>query len=291
MEHDPSPSQSVKDIQASGRHWLEDVLGQHLQENQQVFIMVLSPGREPDEEARRQARGHRQPPSGRRRPTPRSTALPTPRSTPPSRRRWSMFARGRIDARGLDSNVLARATPGKTSAAREVLLLLTQPPHYLVTSAPLLTELAAHSPVPARTRPARPRRRRHPAYLQACRPRAGDVPAAPPPFDAATRPTISSSPRRRRAGRGPLHVGSPPPRPSSQSPVPDPGHPDPEGCRVASGTAGLSRPRQQEQSTPPECPPLGARSPSPRGHQGRAVADPRARPTRGQGLTCPPLRA
>ena len=42
----------------------------------------------------------------------------------------------------LDSNVLARATPGKTSAAREVLLLLTQPPHDLLTSAPLLTELA-----------------------------------------------------------------------------------------------------------------------------------------------------
>jgi putative PIN family toxin of toxin-antitoxin system len=42
----------------------------------------------------------------------------------------------------LDSNVLARATPGKTSAAREVLLLLTQAPHVLVSAAPLLTELA-----------------------------------------------------------------------------------------------------------------------------------------------------
>ncbi len=42
----------------------------------------------------------------------------------------------------LDSNVLARATPGKASAAREVLLLLTQSPQQLVTSAPLLTELA-----------------------------------------------------------------------------------------------------------------------------------------------------
>jgi putative PIN family toxin of toxin-antitoxin system len=42
----------------------------------------------------------------------------------------------------LDSNVLARATPGKTSAAREVLLLVTQAPHHLLTSAPLLTELA-----------------------------------------------------------------------------------------------------------------------------------------------------
>jgi putative PIN family toxin of toxin-antitoxin system len=40
-----------------------------------------------------------------------------------------------------DSNVLARATPGKTSAAREVLLLVTQAPHVLVTAAPFLTEL------------------------------------------------------------------------------------------------------------------------------------------------------
>ena len=42
----------------------------------------------------------------------------------------------------IDSNVLARATPGKTSAAREVVLLLLQPPHCLLSSAPLLTELA-----------------------------------------------------------------------------------------------------------------------------------------------------
>jgi putative PIN family toxin of toxin-antitoxin system len=41
----------------------------------------------------------------------------------------------------LDSNVLARATPGKTSAAREVLLLAVQLPHTLITAAPLLTEL------------------------------------------------------------------------------------------------------------------------------------------------------
>jgi uncharacterized protein len=42
----------------------------------------------------------------------------------------------------IDSNVLARATPGKTSAAREDLLLTISEPHTLVTSAPLLTELA-----------------------------------------------------------------------------------------------------------------------------------------------------
>jgi predicted nucleic acid-binding protein len=41
----------------------------------------------------------------------------------------------------LDGNVLARATPGKTSAAREVLLLVIQAPHQLITSAPLLSEL------------------------------------------------------------------------------------------------------------------------------------------------------
>jgi putative PIN family toxin of toxin-antitoxin system len=42
----------------------------------------------------------------------------------------------------LDSNVLARATPGKTSAAREVLILLLQTPHFLISSEPLLSELA-----------------------------------------------------------------------------------------------------------------------------------------------------
>src|SRR4051794_5844058 len=46
------------------------------------------------------------------------------------------------DSHLLDSNVLARATHGKTSAAREVLLLLTQRPHTLITAAPLLGELA-----------------------------------------------------------------------------------------------------------------------------------------------------
>jgi uncharacterized protein len=42
----------------------------------------------------------------------------------------------------LDSNVLARATPGKTSAAREVLIRVTKQPHTLVTAAALLAELA-----------------------------------------------------------------------------------------------------------------------------------------------------
>ncbi len=39
----------------------------------------------------------------------------------------------------LDCNILAWATPGKTNAAREVLLLLTQPPHTLITAAPLVS--------------------------------------------------------------------------------------------------------------------------------------------------------
>jgi predicted nucleic acid-binding protein len=42
----------------------------------------------------------------------------------------------------LDSNVLARATPGKTSAAREVLLLASHIPHTLVSAPALLLELA-----------------------------------------------------------------------------------------------------------------------------------------------------
>jgi hypothetical protein len=56
MDRTPVSIQSVKDIQDSGKRWLEDLLGQRLREDQQVFIMVLSPGSEPDEEARRCAR-------------------------------------------------------------------------------------------------------------------------------------------------------------------------------------------------------------------------------------------
>jgi hypothetical protein len=56
MERDPIAVQSVKDLQDSGKRWLESVLGHHLRDNQQVFIMVLSPGSEPDEDARRRAR-------------------------------------------------------------------------------------------------------------------------------------------------------------------------------------------------------------------------------------------
>ena len=56
MERSPITVESVSNLQASGKRLLEDILGQQLQENQQVFIMVLSPGSEPDEATRRQAR-------------------------------------------------------------------------------------------------------------------------------------------------------------------------------------------------------------------------------------------
>ena len=56
MEQSLIAVESVGNLQAGNKRWLEDVLGQQLQENQQVFIMVLSPGSEPDEAARRKAR-------------------------------------------------------------------------------------------------------------------------------------------------------------------------------------------------------------------------------------------
>jgi len=56
MEAAPITVESVRNLQASGKHLLEDLLGRPLREDQQVFIMVLSPGSEPDEEARRLAR-------------------------------------------------------------------------------------------------------------------------------------------------------------------------------------------------------------------------------------------
>jgi hypothetical protein len=54
-ENEPLTIQSVKNLQDSGKRWLENVLGQHLKENQQVFIMVFTPGVEPDEASRRHA--------------------------------------------------------------------------------------------------------------------------------------------------------------------------------------------------------------------------------------------
>jgi hypothetical protein len=56
MEHSSVTVESVGNLKANGKHLLEDLLGRQLQDHQQVFIMVLSPGSEPDEGARRQAR-------------------------------------------------------------------------------------------------------------------------------------------------------------------------------------------------------------------------------------------
>lgn len=48
---------TVRDIQYTGKHWLEGVLGQDLRDDQQVFIMVLTPDVVPEEEARKRAAG------------------------------------------------------------------------------------------------------------------------------------------------------------------------------------------------------------------------------------------
>lgn len=55
MENELLTVQNVKDLQDSGKRWLEGVLGHNLKESQQVFIMVFTPGVQPDEATRRQA--------------------------------------------------------------------------------------------------------------------------------------------------------------------------------------------------------------------------------------------
>lgn len=57
MENELVPVQNVKDLQDSGKQWLETVLGHDLKENQQVYIMVFTPGIEPDAAAKRQGLG------------------------------------------------------------------------------------------------------------------------------------------------------------------------------------------------------------------------------------------
>ena len=47
--------QSVRDLPDGGKQWLETVLGQHLTEDQQIFVMAFRPSAEPDEATRRQA--------------------------------------------------------------------------------------------------------------------------------------------------------------------------------------------------------------------------------------------
>ncbi len=56
MDHTRITVESVSNLQGNGKRLLEDLLGHRLQDNQQVLIMVLSPGIEPDEAAHRQAR-------------------------------------------------------------------------------------------------------------------------------------------------------------------------------------------------------------------------------------------
>lgn len=46
---------NVRDLEADKRRSLEAVLGQQLEDNQQVIIRVLTPGVEPEPAARRQA--------------------------------------------------------------------------------------------------------------------------------------------------------------------------------------------------------------------------------------------
>jgi hypothetical protein len=55
MEHELLTVQNVKDLQDNGKRWLENVLGRHLGEDQQVFIMVFTPGVEPDAATRQHA--------------------------------------------------------------------------------------------------------------------------------------------------------------------------------------------------------------------------------------------
>ncbi len=56
MERSSIAVESVGNLEAGEKRLLEEMLGRPLQEDQQVFLMVLSPGADPDEESRRQAR-------------------------------------------------------------------------------------------------------------------------------------------------------------------------------------------------------------------------------------------
>ncbi len=55
MQPDVLTVQNVKDIDDGGKRWLGGVLGQDLKDSQQVFIMVFTPGVEPDESTRQRA--------------------------------------------------------------------------------------------------------------------------------------------------------------------------------------------------------------------------------------------
>jgi hypothetical protein len=55
MQSESFMVQDVKDLEDGGKRWLQNVLGQQLDESQQVFIMVFTPGQEPDQGARQRA--------------------------------------------------------------------------------------------------------------------------------------------------------------------------------------------------------------------------------------------
>jgi hypothetical protein len=56
MERESIAVQNVKDLQANGKRWLEEILGQPLSDHQQVFIMVFTPSVAPSDESRQRAR-------------------------------------------------------------------------------------------------------------------------------------------------------------------------------------------------------------------------------------------
>lgn len=53
MQNEFVAVQNVKDLQNTDKQWLENLLGHHLEQNQQVYIMVFTPGIEPDATAKR----------------------------------------------------------------------------------------------------------------------------------------------------------------------------------------------------------------------------------------------
>jgi hypothetical protein len=53
MENELIAVQNLKELQDSGKQWLEGILGRQLRDNQQVYIMVFTPGIEPNATARR----------------------------------------------------------------------------------------------------------------------------------------------------------------------------------------------------------------------------------------------
>jgi hypothetical protein len=56
MARSPIAVVSVRNLQANGKRLLEDILGQQLKQNQQVFIMAFTPGIVPSDKDRDDAR-------------------------------------------------------------------------------------------------------------------------------------------------------------------------------------------------------------------------------------------